>query len=42
LVDEVTAADVRLVAQQVLRAPIQMSVIGPFTRDGGFRLAIGA
>ncbi|HEV2475153.1 MAG TPA: pitrilysin family protein [Candidatus Dormibacteraeota bacterium] len=42
LVDEVTAADVRLVAEEVLRAPIQMSVIGPFTRDGGFRLAIGA
>jgi predicted Zn-dependent peptidase len=42
LVDEVTAADVRRVAEEVLRAPIQMSVIGPFTRDGGFRLAIGA
>jgi predicted Zn-dependent peptidase len=42
LVDEVTAADVRRVAEEVLRAPIQMSVIGPFSRDGGFRLAIGA
>lgn len=42
LVDAVTAADVRRVAEEVLRAPIQMSVIGPFSRDGGFRLAIGA
>jgi predicted Zn-dependent peptidase len=42
LVDEVTAADVRRVAEEVLRGPIQMSVIGPFNRDGGFRLAIGA
>src|SRR5579864_1122298 len=42
LVDAVTAADVRRVAEEVLRAPMQMSVIGPFNRDGGFRLAIGA
>ncbi len=42
LVDAVTAADVRRSAQDVLREPIQMSVIGPFSRDGGFRLAIGA
>jgi len=42
LVDGVTAVDVRRVAEEVLRAPIQMSVIGPFNRDGGFRLAIGA
>jgi len=42
LVDAVTAADVRRVADEVLRAPVQMSVIGPFNRDGGFRLAIGA
>jgi predicted Zn-dependent peptidase len=42
LVDAVTAADVRRVAEEVLRSPIQMSVIGPFNRDGGFRLAIGA
>ena len=42
LVDGVTAADVRRVAEEVLKGPIQMSVIGPFTRDGGFRLAIGA
>ena len=42
LVDAVTAADVRRVAHEVLSGPIQMSVIGPFSRDGGFRLAIGA
>jgi predicted Zn-dependent peptidase len=42
LVDAVTAADVQHVAQEVLRNPMQMSVIGPFSRDGGFRLAIGA
>jgi predicted Zn-dependent peptidase len=42
LVDAVTAVHVQRVAEEVLRAPIQMSVIGPFTRDGGFRLAIGA
>jgi predicted Zn-dependent peptidase len=42
LVDAVTAADVRRVAEEVLQGPIQMSVIGPFNRDGGFRLAIGA
>ncbi len=42
LVDAVTAADVRRVAEEVLSGPIQMSVIGPFSRDGGFRLAIGA
>jgi predicted Zn-dependent peptidase len=42
LVDAVTAVHVQRVAEEVLRAPIQMSVIGPFNRDGGFRLAIGA
>jgi predicted Zn-dependent peptidase len=42
LVDGVTAADVKRVAEQVLAGPIQMSVIGPFTRDSAFRLAIGA
>jgi len=25
-----------------LREPLQMSVVGPFARDGAFRLAIGA
>lgn len=42
LVDAVTSADVKRVAEQVFSGAIQMSVIGPFSRDGGFRLAIGA
>ena len=42
LIDAVTAEDVKRVAEEILRGPIQMSVIGPFARDGGFRLAIGA
>ena len=42
LVDAVTAADVKRVADEVLSGPLQMSVIGPFARDAGFRLAIGA
>src|SRR2546421_4137919 len=42
LVDGVTVADVKRVAQEVLAGPMQMAVIGPFTRDSAFRLAIGA
>ena len=42
LVEAVTAADVKRVAGELLARPIQMAVIGPFTRDGGFRLAVGA
>jgi predicted Zn-dependent peptidase len=42
LVDAVTAADVRAAARELLRGPLQMSVIGPFARDSAFRLAIGA
>ena len=42
LVDAVTASDLKRVADQVLSGPLQMSVIGPFARDSGFRLAIGA
>ena len=42
LVDAVTAADLKRVAEDVLRNPVQMSVVGPFARDAGFRLAIGA
>lgn len=42
LVEAVSAADVRRVAQQLLGQPVQMAVIGPFSRDSGFRLAIGA
>jgi predicted Zn-dependent peptidase len=42
LVDAITAADVRRVANSVLREPMQMAVIGPFTRESGFRSAIEA
>jgi predicted Zn-dependent peptidase len=42
LVDAITADDVRRVANAVLREPIQMAVIGPFTRESGFRSAIEA
>jgi predicted Zn-dependent peptidase len=42
LVDAVTAADLRRVAEAVFREPLQMAVIGPFAREVGFRAAIGA
>ncbi len=42
LVEAVTAADVKRVAEDVLAGPIQMAVIGPFNRDSAFRLAVGA
>ncbi len=42
LVDAITAEDVRRVANEVLRAPIQMAVIGPFAKDDVFRTAVGA
>jgi predicted Zn-dependent peptidase len=42
LVDEVTAADIRRVAQEILRGPVQIAVIGPFGREADFRSAIGA
>src|SRR5436190_12549162 len=42
LVDSVTAADVKRVADELLSGTMQMAVIGPFTRDSAFRLAIGA
>jgi predicted Zn-dependent peptidase len=42
LVDAITAVDVRRVANEVLRAPIQMAVIGPFAKDTAFRTAVGA
>ncbi len=41
-VEAVSAADIRRVANALLSAPMQMAVIGPFTRDAGFRAAIGA
>jgi len=40
-VDEVTAADIKRVAAEILNGPLQMSVIGPFARDADFRAAIG-
>jgi predicted Zn-dependent peptidase len=42
LVDAVTAHDIRRVATDVLRTPIQMAVIGPFAKDAAFRAAVGA
>jgi predicted Zn-dependent peptidase len=42
LVEAVSAADIRRVANALLGAPMQMAVIGPFTRDAAFRAAIGA
>ena len=42
LVDAITAEEVRRVANDVLRAPIQMAVIGPFAREVAFRAAVGA
>ena len=42
LVDAVTAADIKRVATKVLNGAAQMAVIGPFARDRGFRLAVGA
>jgi predicted Zn-dependent peptidase len=42
LIDVITAADVKRVANEVLRTPIQMAVIGPFTKDAAFRTAVGA
>ncbi|HYL07771.1 MAG TPA: insulinase family protein, partial [Candidatus Udaeobacter sp.] len=42
LVEAVTAADLKRVAQSLLSQPLQMAVVGPFSRDSGFRLAIGA
>jgi predicted Zn-dependent peptidase len=40
MVDLVTAADIRRVANSVLRSPIQAAIIGPFTRESAFRAAI--
>src|SRR5437660_1300545 len=42
IVDAITAADVRRVANEVLRAPMQMAVIGPFAKETAFRAAVGA
>jgi predicted Zn-dependent peptidase len=42
MVDIVTAADIRRVANSVLRSPIQAAIIGPFTRESAFRAALDA
>jgi predicted Zn-dependent peptidase len=42
LVDAVSASDIRRVANTLMDSPMQMAVIGPFTRDADFRAAIGA
>jgi predicted Zn-dependent peptidase len=42
LVDAITADEVRRVANEVLRAPIQMALVGPFAKDAAFRSAVGA
>ena len=42
LVDAVTAADIRRVANSVLLSPMQLAVIGPFSRESTFRAAIDA
>src|SRR5487761_492973 len=39
LVDAVSVADIRRVACEILRGPIQMAVIGPFASDARFRSA---
>jgi len=40
MVDAVTAADVRRVAGDILRGPMQMAVIGPFAKSAAFWTAI--
>jgi predicted Zn-dependent peptidase len=42
LVDAVTAADIKRVANSVLLSPMQLAVIGPFSRESTFRAAIDA
>lgn len=41
MVDAVTGADVRRVAAEILREPMQLAVIGPFAKSAAFRAAIG-
>jgi len=40
-IDAVTASDIRRVANDVLGGAMQMAVIGPFAKSGGFRSLIG-
>jgi predicted Zn-dependent peptidase len=41
-IDQVTAEDIKRVAGEIMRGPLQVSVIGPFARDADFRSAIEA
>jgi len=42
LVDAVSVADIRRIACEIFRGPLQMAVIGPFASDTRFRTAIEA
>ena len=42
ILDAVTPADIRRVANEVVLSPVQLAVIGPFARESDFRTAIGA
>src|SRR5262249_13893445 len=42
IVDAVTAADVQRVAREILANPLQMAVVGPFSKESEFRAVIGA
>lgn len=42
LVESVTPADLQKVAAEVFTRPMQIAVVGPFSRDSAFRLAVGA
>jgi predicted Zn-dependent peptidase len=42
LIDAVSAEDIKRVATEILRGPLQMAVIGPFRSETGFRSSIGA
>jgi predicted Zn-dependent peptidase len=42
LYEAVTTEDLQRVARRVLRQPMQLAIIGPFSSDAPFRRAIGA
>jgi predicted Zn-dependent peptidase len=42
IIDAITPADLKRVAEDVLAQPIRMAIIGPFDADGAFRSTIGA
>ena len=39
-VDAVTAADVKRIANRILAGPMQLAVVGPFSRESAFRSAV--